>query len=282
MSSHVHGVRVAGHGDGKSYIYVNDVEGLVSLVQMGTIELHAWNATVDDVKHPDRIIFDLDPAPDVPWDEVRRAAIDVRANLKKFNLVSFLKTRASCRSKDEGSVPDDRRQTGIRALDRHRFRLVAMAFMADDDFAKPPFSDGHVAAASVSSAKPPAIIAVVAIESTVNAMIPVAAVRSYAQVQLCQRSPGLRTNSGRACPRWNNDQRCGGSDNKRKFPHMSSPSAEVNDLLSHLFLLAHSIGCSAGADQLGPPQCAASMYPALSPRMPSFRFLAGMASGERR
>lgn len=92
MSSHVHGVKVARHGDGKAYIYVNDAEGLVSLVQMGTIELHAWNATVENVKKPDRLIFDLDPAPDVAWDEVRRAAIDVRDNLKKLKLVSFLKT----------------------------------------------------------------------------------------------------------------------------------------------------------------------------------------------
>ena len=92
MSPHVHGIKVAGHGEGKAYIYVNDAEGLVSLVQMGTIELHAWNATVRDVKKPDRLIFDLDPAPDVAWDEVKRAALDVRDNLKKLDLVSFLKT----------------------------------------------------------------------------------------------------------------------------------------------------------------------------------------------
>jgi bifunctional non-homologous end joining protein LigD len=92
MSSHVHGVKVSGHGEGKAYIYVNDAEGLISLVQMGTIELHAWNATVDDVKKPDRLIFDLDPAPDVPWEAVKNAARDVRSNLKKFGLVSFLKT----------------------------------------------------------------------------------------------------------------------------------------------------------------------------------------------
>ncbi len=92
MSSHVYGVKVPGHGEGKAYIYVNDAEGLVSLVQMGTIELHAWNATVDDVKRPDRIIFDLDPAPDVEWDAVRRAALQVRANLKNLGLASFLKT----------------------------------------------------------------------------------------------------------------------------------------------------------------------------------------------
>jgi bifunctional non-homologous end joining protein LigD len=95
MSSHVHGVKVAGHGDGKAYIYVDDVEGLVSLVQMGTIELHAWNATVKDVKKPDRLIFDLDPAPDIAWDEIKRAARDVRDNLKKLHLVSFLKTTGS-------------------------------------------------------------------------------------------------------------------------------------------------------------------------------------------
>ena len=92
MSSHVHGVKVAGHGEGKAYIYVDDAEGLVSLVQMGTIELHAWNATVDAVKTPDRLIFDLDPAPDVPWKEVKQAALDLRDNLKSLGLISFLKT----------------------------------------------------------------------------------------------------------------------------------------------------------------------------------------------
>jgi bifunctional non-homologous end joining protein LigD len=92
MSSHVHGVKIAGRGDGKDYIYVNDAEGLVSLVQMGAIEFHAWNATVDAIKSPDRLIFDLDPAPDVSWQEVKNAALDVRTNLKKLGLVAFLKT----------------------------------------------------------------------------------------------------------------------------------------------------------------------------------------------
>ena len=92
MASRVHAVKVAGHGEGKPYIFIDDVEGLISLVQMGTIELHAWNATVADVKRPDRLIFDLDPAPDVGWDAVKRAAQDVRAGLKKLRLQAFLKT----------------------------------------------------------------------------------------------------------------------------------------------------------------------------------------------
>jgi bifunctional non-homologous end joining protein LigD len=87
MSSHVHGVKVAGHGEGKAYIYVDDSEGLVSLVQMGTIEHHAWNTTVDEVKRPDCLIFDLDPAPDVPWKAVKKAAQHLRAILKRS--VSF-------------------------------------------------------------------------------------------------------------------------------------------------------------------------------------------------
>ena len=92
MNPHVRGVKVAGHGDGKAYIYVDDAEGLVSLIQMGSIELHAWGAKVDAVKTPDRLIFDLDPAPDIAWKDVRQAALDVRFNLKSLGLVSFLKT----------------------------------------------------------------------------------------------------------------------------------------------------------------------------------------------
>ena len=92
MSGHLKDVNVEGRGDGKPFIYIDDVKGLVALVQMGTIELHAWNATVDAVKTPDRLIFDLDPGPDVPWVEVKRAASDLRARLEKLGLVAFLKT----------------------------------------------------------------------------------------------------------------------------------------------------------------------------------------------
>lgn len=92
MGAHVRSVKVAGRGDGKPFIFIDDAEGLVSLVQMGTIELHAWNATVSDVKKPDQLIFDLDPGPDVEWDAVKDAARVVRSALRDLGLVSFLKT----------------------------------------------------------------------------------------------------------------------------------------------------------------------------------------------
>ena len=92
MASQVHSVRISGRGDGKPFIFIDDAEGLVSLVQMGTIELHAWNALASDPKKPDQLIFDLDPGPDIEWDAVKSAARDVRTALEKLGLVSFLKT----------------------------------------------------------------------------------------------------------------------------------------------------------------------------------------------
>jgi bifunctional non-homologous end joining protein LigD len=92
LGEHVHSVKVAGRGDGKPFIFIDDPTGLVSLVQMGTIELHAWNATVSDVKQPDQLIFDLDPAEDVGWEAVKSAARQVRGGLRQRGLESFLKT----------------------------------------------------------------------------------------------------------------------------------------------------------------------------------------------
>ena len=92
MASHIHAVKVAGRGDGKPFIFIDDVAGLVSLVQMGTIEIHAWNSSAANPQKPDRLVFDLDPADDIEWASVKSAARDVRAALEKLGLVSFLKT----------------------------------------------------------------------------------------------------------------------------------------------------------------------------------------------
>jgi bifunctional non-homologous end joining protein LigD len=92
MAAQIHSVKVAGRGDGKPFIYIDDIAGLVSLVQMGTIEIHAWNSTIADVKEPDQLIFDLDPAEDIGWSAVKAAARDLKKALDQLKLVSFLKT----------------------------------------------------------------------------------------------------------------------------------------------------------------------------------------------
>ena len=79
--------------DGEAkYISIADVEGLLTLVQFGVIELHPWGSRVDDVERPDLITFDLDPGPDVTFDVVKAAALRVRELLQEIGLESFLKT----------------------------------------------------------------------------------------------------------------------------------------------------------------------------------------------
>jgi bifunctional non-homologous end joining protein LigD len=74
------------------YLVVEDVAGLVGLVQMGAVEFHTWNAAADRLEAPDRLVFDLDPGPDVPWSGVVAAARLVRAGLEARGLASFVKT----------------------------------------------------------------------------------------------------------------------------------------------------------------------------------------------
>jgi len=65
---------------------------LASLAQLGMLEVHPWGSQNDDLEHPDRIIFDLDPDESLPWSAVIAAALELRGRLKKLKLTSFLKT----------------------------------------------------------------------------------------------------------------------------------------------------------------------------------------------
>jgi bifunctional non-homologous end joining protein LigD len=75
----------------EDYLYIEDVEGLLKLVQMNTLELHPWGATVEDPEHPDRLVFDLDPGEGVTWTKIKAAARDVRARLQEAGLESFVR-----------------------------------------------------------------------------------------------------------------------------------------------------------------------------------------------
>ncbi len=74
------------------FCVVNDVAGLIALVQMGVLEIHPWGATIDNIERPDRLIFDLDPGPEVEWSEIALAARRLRELLTDLELESFLKT----------------------------------------------------------------------------------------------------------------------------------------------------------------------------------------------
>lgn len=76
-------------GHTEDYIYIEDTEGLLTLVQMGTIELHGWGSRVDDVELPDRMVFDLDPDEELAFAEVRSAARHIHDRLADIGLTSF-------------------------------------------------------------------------------------------------------------------------------------------------------------------------------------------------
>ena len=74
------------------YSYVEDIGGLVALVQYGVVEFHPWGGRVDKVDLADQVIFDFDPDPSLPWPAVIEAALEMRKRLKAVGLASFVKT----------------------------------------------------------------------------------------------------------------------------------------------------------------------------------------------
>ena len=74
------------------YLVADSIEAVVSLAQMGIVEIHTWNSTAEDIEHPNRLVWDLDPGPEVSWEEVVKAAELVRDVLKTLKLTSWVKT----------------------------------------------------------------------------------------------------------------------------------------------------------------------------------------------
>jgi bifunctional non-homologous end joining protein LigD len=77
------------NGSTEDYLYVDSAEGLLTCVQMGTIEFHGWGSRVTDYEKPDRIVFDLDPDEDLGFEEVKKAAADLKRYLGDLGLVTF-------------------------------------------------------------------------------------------------------------------------------------------------------------------------------------------------
>lgn len=79
-------------GESKPFLEIDRVEGLAAAGQIAALELHPWNCQPGHPDLPGRFVFDLDPAPDLPFDDVVAAALELKNRLEKLGLVPFCKT----------------------------------------------------------------------------------------------------------------------------------------------------------------------------------------------
>ena len=87
---HVHHAPIREKDGGvEDYLYVDDADGILACVQMGTIEFHGWGSHIDTLEQPDRMVFDLDPDEGLDFGDVKKAAADLKRQLADIGLVSF-------------------------------------------------------------------------------------------------------------------------------------------------------------------------------------------------
>ncbi|CAN5145854.1 hypothetical protein BH10PSE13_BH10PSE13_07270 [soil metagenome] len=90
FGDHVHHVAILEKdGHEEPYLFIDDADGLLTCVQMGTIEFHGWGSRIEDVEKADRLVFDLDPDEGLDFETVRKAAFHFRDILKSIGLETF-------------------------------------------------------------------------------------------------------------------------------------------------------------------------------------------------
>lgn len=92
ISKHVQLVKDPKDKTGQPLIAINDLDGLMALVQSAVLEIHPWGATLQDWERPDTLTMDLDPGEGVEWPAIIAAAREVQARLQDAGLAAFVKT----------------------------------------------------------------------------------------------------------------------------------------------------------------------------------------------
>jgi len=74
------------------YLVADSVSAVIALAQMGIVEIHTWNSTDDEIERPNRIVWDLDPGPQIAWKQIADAALLLRDVLTAIKLKAWVKT----------------------------------------------------------------------------------------------------------------------------------------------------------------------------------------------
>jgi len=85
-------VRVRERLKTEQHLVLRDEAGLLSLAQVGALEIHVWGALAESLERPDRVVFDFDPAAESPWKDVVLGARRVRERIEALGLECFVKT----------------------------------------------------------------------------------------------------------------------------------------------------------------------------------------------
>ena len=112
----VHPFEFRHKGKKYEYLYIEDEQGLLELIQMGAIELHPWGAPVDAIDYPDRLIFDLDPDPSVPFEATKLAAQDLRQRLQRHGLDPALKVTGGKGLHVTAALPGDEKWPSMKSF----------------------------------------------------------------------------------------------------------------------------------------------------------------------
>ena len=87
-----HSLAIPVKGEKQPFHGIDSAAGLIALAQAGVVEIHPWGCKPGDPETPERLIFDLDPAPDVPFDIVIESAKEMREVLAAIGFTPFVKT----------------------------------------------------------------------------------------------------------------------------------------------------------------------------------------------